>query len=319
MMSRRLLFFFLLLLSIHDLLAQKATFEPLFENIDITKGLPHNTVQKIFQDSEGYMWFATKDGLCRYDGYNFIVYCESLVRESISNSKVRCIAEDACKNIWVGTDNGLNCINLLSQHIFSFFPNEFSLLKSNKINELYFDPSTHLLWIATDKGVTWYDTDSKVFVNPENHRAFNEETNTVGKYSDREIYIGTHNGLYIYDTHAKNVRRIQLEHGSGNINVLSVWQDSVGDTWIGNNLSLLAKVTKGENVISLLPCGQLRMNDDLNICCIIEQKGILWLISKRRGIFFYDKQTGQLLKTRNTYSLNPLGTDVKERDFVVDK
>ncbi len=313
MISHRFLFLLLLLLPIHNSVAQEETFEPLFENIDITKGLPHNTVQKIFQDSEGYMWFATKDGLCRYDGYNFIVYCESLVKESISNSKVRCIAEDAHKNIWVGTDNGLNCINLLSQHILSFFPNELSPLKSNKINELYFDPSTHLLWIATDKGITWYDTDSRKFIAPENHRAFNEETNTVGKYGDKEIYIGTHNGLYIYDIHTKNVRRIQLEHGGGNINVLSVWQDTAGDTWIGNNLALLAKVPKGGSVISLLPFGQVRMNDDQNICCIIEQKEILWLISKRRGIFFYNKQTGQLLKTRNTYSLNPLGTDVKER------
>ena len=313
MISHRFLFLLLLLLPIHNSVAQEETFEPLFENIDITKGLPHNTVQKIFQDSEGYMWFATKDGLCRYDGYNFIVYCESLVKESISNSKVRCIAEDAHKNIWVGTDNGLNCINLLSQHILSFFPNELSPLKSNKINELYFDPSTHLLWIATDKGITWYDTDSRKFIAPENHRAFNEETNTVGKYGDKEIYIGTHNGLYIYDIHTQNVRRIQLEHGGGNINVLSVWQDTAGDTWIGNNLALLAKVPKGGSVISLLPFGQVRMNDDQNICCIIEQKEILWLISKRRGIFFYNKQTGQLLKTRNTYSLNPLGTDVKER------
>ena len=90
MISHRFLFLLLLLLPIHNSVAQEETFEPLFENIDITKGLPHNTVQKIFQDSEGYMWFATKDGLCRYDGYNFIVYCESLVKESISNSKVRC-------------------------------------------------------------------------------------------------------------------------------------------------------------------------------------------------------------------------------------
>ena len=86
MISHRFLFLLLLLLPIHNSVAQEETFEPLFENIDITKGLPHNTVQKIFQDSEGYMWFATKDGLCRYDGYNFIVYCESLVKESISNS-----------------------------------------------------------------------------------------------------------------------------------------------------------------------------------------------------------------------------------------
>ena len=55
MISHRFLFLLLLLLPIHNSVAQEETFEPLFENIDITKGLPHNTVQKIFQDSEGYM------------------------------------------------------------------------------------------------------------------------------------------------------------------------------------------------------------------------------------------------------------------------
>lgn len=52
MISHRFLFLLLLLLPIHNSVAQEETFEPLFENIDITKGLPHNTVQKIFQDSE---------------------------------------------------------------------------------------------------------------------------------------------------------------------------------------------------------------------------------------------------------------------------
>lgn len=67
MISHRFLFLLLLLLPIHNSVAQEETFDRCLKTLNITKGLPHNTVQKIFQDSEGYMWFATKDGLCRYE------------------------------------------------------------------------------------------------------------------------------------------------------------------------------------------------------------------------------------------------------------
>lgn len=310
---RKSLFFLLVLMPFNVLLAQNGGHEPLFENINITKGLPHNTVQKIFQDSDGYIWLATKDGLCRYDGYSYVVYRESLVKESLSNSKIRCIAEDNSKNIWVGTDSGLSRINLLSQHIASFFSATSPLLMNNKINELYFDSSTHLLWIATDNGTSLYDTRKEEFVTPVDHRAFVEATNTVGSYGGNEIYLGTHNGLYVYNKQAQKVRRIQLENGGGNINVFAVWRDADGNTWVGNNLSLLGKVDKDKNTISLLENGQKRMTEDRNVCSIIEQDNILWLVSKRKGIFFYDKKQGRLLGAEESNSINPLGPDIKER------
>jgi len=43
-------------------------------NIDKTSGMPSNSVFDVFQDSKGFMWFATGKGLCRYDGNNFELY-----------------------------------------------------------------------------------------------------------------------------------------------------------------------------------------------------------------------------------------------------
>ena len=45
-----------------------------FERISLEQGLSQSTVHAIFQDSEGFMWFGTNDGLNKYDGYNFTVY-----------------------------------------------------------------------------------------------------------------------------------------------------------------------------------------------------------------------------------------------------
>ena len=310
---RKLLYLLFLLLPLHIMQAQKKISKPLFENLNIAKGLPHNTIQKIFQDSEGYMWFATKDGLCRYDGYDYVVYRESLVKESLSNSKVRCISEDKHKNIWVGTDNGLSRINLVSQRIISYFSRTTPSLKNNRINELYFDADTQLMWIATDSGVALYDTKGDCFISIENLPGFDEPINTVGAFGVNEVYFGTHNGLYIYNNSTKKVRSIRLEDKNRNINVFAVWHDSEGNAWIGSNLALLAKVARGKNILTLLPDALTKMSEDYGICSIVEQGNLLWLISKRKGIFFYNKKEGRLLNPEGIYPLNPLGMDIKEK------
>ncbi|MCP4355597.1 MAG: hypothetical protein GY793_08220, partial [Proteobacteria bacterium] len=45
-----------------------------FEHIAKEEGLSHNNVECVFSDSEGFMWFGTRNGLCRYDGYEMKVY-----------------------------------------------------------------------------------------------------------------------------------------------------------------------------------------------------------------------------------------------------
>lgn len=96
----------LLLINI-SCLASAQEIDYYFKHFDIQKGLSQNTVQCIHQDSKGFMWFGTKDGLNRFDGYTFKTFKRNENQNSLDNSTIYCITEDADMNLWIGTDKGI--------------------------------------------------------------------------------------------------------------------------------------------------------------------------------------------------------------------
>src|SRR5438552_339594 len=80
-----------------------------FEHLGKKEGLSQINVGCIIQDSKGFIWVGTRDGLNRYDGYNFLYYkYDAKDTASLSSSMVADIAEDKQGNIWVATIIGLN-------------------------------------------------------------------------------------------------------------------------------------------------------------------------------------------------------------------
>lgn len=76
--------------------------------LDLSDGLSNNSVITIYQDSDGFMWFGTNDGLNRYDGYDFRVYRNKFNdKNSLSFNTIYDIEGDSKKNIWVGGDDGV--------------------------------------------------------------------------------------------------------------------------------------------------------------------------------------------------------------------
>ena len=74
--------------------------------------LPVSAINCIFQDSEGYMWYGTVDGLCRDDGYNVHVFRSDFHTPKLMDiNSVLCICEDINKNIWFGTQKGVYILN----------------------------------------------------------------------------------------------------------------------------------------------------------------------------------------------------------------
>jgi signal transduction histidine kinase/ligand-binding sensor domain-containing protein/DNA-binding response OmpR family regulator len=84
--------------------------QPRFKHLTTEDGLSQNAVFAIFQDSRGFMWFGTKDGLNRYDGYSFTIYQHNpFDSTSISANYITALFEDRQGNLWIGTyDGGLN-------------------------------------------------------------------------------------------------------------------------------------------------------------------------------------------------------------------
>ena len=85
----------------------------IFKSMTIEDGLSQSTVETIFQDSKGYMWIGTHDGLNRYNGNSFKVYrYREGDKDSIASNTIITIDEDKYGNLWVGTARGLSKINI---------------------------------------------------------------------------------------------------------------------------------------------------------------------------------------------------------------
>ena len=83
-----------------------------FKQINSLNGLPNDEVQKVFQDREGFMWFATRYGLCKYDGYQVTTIKSDVYNpDLLTSNNIRCLGDDADHNLWIGTFEGTNVLN----------------------------------------------------------------------------------------------------------------------------------------------------------------------------------------------------------------
>ena len=99
-----------MLLSIRSLFAEIPNFH--FEQIPTLSALPNNEILTLLQDSDGFIWIATKGGLYKYDGYNIKEYRSNLYNpELLSDNWVSALAEDNNKRLYIGTKDGLNILD----------------------------------------------------------------------------------------------------------------------------------------------------------------------------------------------------------------
>lgn len=128
-----------------------------FENLSTSEGLSSSTCMEIFQDSEGYIWLGTIDGLNRYDGYEFTIY-RPIINDpySISNNRINAIAEDHQGYLWVGTSSGLNLFDKNSEKFYRIaiqWSDKSTASTKTTINDIFYDKKTKYLWIATKEGL----------------------------------------------------------------------------------------------------------------------------------------------------------------------
>ncbi|RYE12114.1 MAG: hypothetical protein EOP51_32140 [Sphingobacteriales bacterium] len=129
-----------------------------FKHYKAENGLSYNSVFCSLQDSKGFMWFGTLDGLNRFDGYNFKVFRNIPSNyKSIGNNVISALHEDKKGNIWVGTHNGLYCYNPITEDFVLVMPTY-----SKWIGSITSDNSGNL-WLISGGNLCRYNHISKNF------------------------------------------------------------------------------------------------------------------------------------------------------------
>ena len=136
-----------------------------FIRIGVKDGLSSSNITVIYQDSKGYMWIGTDDGLNKYNGYNVSVYNYEIDNEeSLSSTHITAILEDEEENMWIGTEEGLNILNKDTGKVTRVpagIDNEKGITDSNVT--VIFKDSKDNIWIGTEHGLNMYNKDNKTF------------------------------------------------------------------------------------------------------------------------------------------------------------
>jgi ligand-binding sensor domain-containing protein len=222
----------------------------IFDHLTVDQGLSNNTVLTILQDSRGFMWFGTEDGLNKYDGYNFTVYRhdpDDIL--SISGNWIWTLQESHYGGkhvLWVGTKySGLNRLDLETEQFthFRHDPKDLQSLSQDQIASI-FEDSYGELWIGTFTGINKFDRKTEKFIryqhDPDDPTSLSENkycTIHESLTADSSIlWIGTWGGLnrfnrktqkftrYLYDRHNQN--------SLSNNNIAKLFTDASGMLWI---------------------------------------------------------------------------------------
>ncbi len=266
-----LLSFFLFILLTFTSFSQNNNLK--FRHLTSDDGLSQNFISCILQDQKGFMWFGTKDGLNRYDGYSFEVYQnDPFDSTTISDNFITALFEDSRGYIWVGTlSGGLNCFERETEifHHIRYRSNNAEVFNTDEVKSIVEDTNGNI-WIGTrGEGIFKLSFKNKDSFKL-NYKQYYSDVDKQGSLSSNIIstlffdskgvlWVSTLNGLDKFN--AKNESFTNYEILTRNPKaplsyfdktVYSIFECSNGNLWLGT-LSGLVKFDRLTQSYKLFP------------------------------------------------------------------
>ncbi|KAA3614844.1 MAG: hypothetical protein D8M58_10340 [Calditrichaeota bacterium] len=240
----QILFCFALLWITNNLFAQNT--DVVFERLNTSHGLSNNTAQRVFQDSKGFIWVATADGLNRYDGYSFKTFRnDPQDTTSIISNTIWSIYEDRTGNIWIGSEGGLSLFvretETFKNFIYEAMPNipeqairwVAAVFSITQLEE-------NVLWMGTVfNGLTKFDITTKQFTHflPDPDAPIGNSNIVIwlaNDYKDKNtLWFSIDRGISSFNTSNNTFKNVNLPKELFSGQVWEVYPDSKGYIWAG--------------------------------------------------------------------------------------
>lgn len=293
----------------------------IFNNINIEQGISRSTIEDIFQDSEGYIWLGTNDGLNRYNGYEFKIYNYEEYQNSISHNGITDITEDKYGNIWVNTVSGVNKINKKTEKI-SNYTEINGKIKEDSTTEIIVTKDNNIL-VGTYEGLNIYNAKEDRFdiILEQKDGILSSCIYSIDEDINGNIWIGTELGLNKLSKDFKVLETYTSESEIYNI----FCDDENGFVWAGSDSSGLLKIdTKTKEVkqyinniedLNSLPANQVG-------AIIRDSKGNLW-VGTTNGLARYNEKNDSFdvyknkVYDKNSLVYNDVRSIIEDREGVL--
>ena len=291
-----------------------------FDILDIKNGLSQNSITNIYQDSRGFMWFCTNDGLNRYDGYNFIKFDRQPEnKNSLVSNFTTCLTESSPGIFWVGTEKGLSV----------FFYDKSKYLNLQNLTQIK-------KIIVEDSITTWVQTQYSLYkirlqrdenkkqdeynFNIEPMNSYHEIFETKDK--DHFFLIGRNNQLFSYDIRTKLSKSISNTDALQKLiakKITTITKDNYNNYWIGTNIGIYKTNADFTSVDSFTTQKIKTVGLQDKIMSIAKGKmGNIYIATYQRGLVIYDIQRNKFMEYQNDpYNLTSL-PDNKTMSLLID-
>ncbi len=288
-----------------------------FQYLTINEGLSQNTVLAIAQDSTGYIWFGTRDGLNRYDGYTFKQYFSDYSDiNSLSSNEITALDVTPNGIIWIGTNNGLNSFNPETEKFTNYFhnPSDKYSIVDNYVNVIVHN-SKGEIFIGTDKGLsilsannsfTSYQTDVIDGIKK------NQLISSIVLDSDENLWVGGPHSLARFDREKNEFQKIKLFNDVSldeePLAVQGLLFNTGTELWVGTRFGLIRYDIKSRKIIE-------NLQNEIEFNPLIRQylrnlfkdtNGNIWF-AEWSGLRIFDKNSEEFVsygKSKKEGSLN---------------
>lgn len=283
--------------------ASSQPINPDFRHISINDGLSDSFVQCIAQDKKGYMWFGTRYGLNKYDGYEFTTYLHKPSnKKTINKNSVTSIFEDSQQRLWIGTESSLNYFN----RTVGIFENVLEIKKGIYKSDLgtvkkILEDEKGRLWLARTHALQVYNPKNKTV-----HTFLAKEVNNtiLGEISDilidkkGQLWVATMAGLRFFDreNHVfSNPLKDFSETPPNSVLFESrILEDRQGNLWCASRGLGLKKYEVKNKVwknYKFSKSSRSSLSGNFINDIIEDRNGNIWIATGRSGLDFFDPIT----------------------------
>ncbi|WP_297101098.1 two-component regulator propeller domain-containing protein [uncultured Draconibacterium sp.] len=276
-----------------------------FSNYSINEGLSQSVVNCLFQDSLGFIWVGTQNGLNRFDGENFRVY-RYLPNDSLtlSNNWIYAISEDRQGNLWIGTKGGLNkylrekdCFERINYHT-GFDPE----VSTHSYNNLLL--SNGKILVHTPPVISVFTPEAQQFSHFQSDFPFDPAIKDVKlpvlEDRDGTLWTGCTEGIAVFSFQNEEFSCYPFLSVNGDTleqaNVTGLFQDSKSQIWAGttDGLYLFNQEKKRfEEQVFALTTGE-EFSFSTCVRSIVETKsGELIVGTEGNGVFILTEEAGR--------------------------